>query len=731
MSESPSKANKASEMSSSAPTTPVASSNGDTSTSPEKKKSPRINNVSRGKKGPKKGIALNAKAGEFTPQVGRKDPTPLSPDLVPPEDRRKSLQEFKWPKTMTSIIPFNSNTSLFKDEDKNFLRMLCMEDQAHIFDKWEGLGKNDKMKKECVATLQKLNASYPGGIKAYLSSARTLLADAAKGKNPLEGWIPEVPKGAELTPGTHEFKAKEAIGMNEIGKVGFVLVAGGLGERLGYSGIKIGLPTESVTGCTYIELYCRQIKALQKRYCSGNDKLSLAIMVSGDTLAGTEELLKRNKNFGVDITLMQQEKVLALGNSDAKISMAGPYEPDSKPHGHGDVHMLMHSTGTAKKWASEGKKWLAFFQDTNGLAFTTLAAVLGVSAELGLDVNSVCVPRVAKQAVGAIAKLSHKDTGKTMTVNVEYNQLDPLLRDTINPEGDVNDPNTGMSMFPGNINQLIFSLEPYCEVLEATQGIMGEFVNPKYTDSTMTAFKKPTRLECMMQDYAKVLEGDKAERVGFTMFPGWICYSPCKNNVTDAAAAVQKGVPPASAWSAESDQYYAQAQILRHVGCQVEKGDEKTFLGIPANNGPKIVIDASTALFSSEFAKVFPFPNRIKISAKSTLVLEGDIVVEALDLDGTLIAKAAPGHNLKILAYGEEGRVTNAGYSLEEVPSKANVTEVVKMRGFTLVKGGQTTVDTASSDQAGHSDEFVYSGGALVAGPLFEEEPSSDCKCFC
>lgn len=28
-------------------------------------------------------------------------------------------------------------------------------------------------------------------------------------------------------------------------------------------------------------------------------------------------------------------------------------------------------------------------------------------------------------------------------VNVEYNQLDPLLRATINPEGDVNDPKTG------------------------------------------------------------------------------------------------------------------------------------------------------------------------------------------------------------------------------------------------------------------------------------------------
>lgn len=30
-----------------------------------------------------------------------------------------------------------------------------------------------------------------------------------------------------------------------------------------------------------------------------------------------------------------------------------------------------------------------------------------------------------------------------MTVNVEYNQLDPLLRATVSPEGDVDDPQTG------------------------------------------------------------------------------------------------------------------------------------------------------------------------------------------------------------------------------------------------------------------------------------------------
>lgn len=44
-------------------------------------------------------------------------------------------------------------------------------------------------------------------------------------------------------------------------------------------------------------------------------------------------------------------------------------------------------------------------------------------------------------------------SGRSMVINVEYNQLDPLLRASGYPEGDVN-CETGFSPFPGNINQV-------------------------------------------------------------------------------------------------------------------------------------------------------------------------------------------------------------------------------------------------------------------------------------
>lgn len=41
--------------------------------------------------------------------------------------------------------------------------------------------------------------------------------------------------------------------------------------------------------------------------------------------------------------------------------MHNSLEIETKPHGHGDVHVLLHQKGLANKWLNEGKKWVIFF----------------------------------------------------------------------------------------------------------------------------------------------------------------------------------------------------------------------------------------------------------------------------------------------------------------------------------------------------------------------------------
>ena len=87
--------------------------------------------------------------------------------------------------------------------------------------------------------------------------------------------------------------------------------------------------------------------------------------------------------------------------------------------------------------------------------YQTLPAALGVSSRLGLAMNSITVRRPPGEAAGAICKLI-SDSAPPLVINVEYNQLDALLREN-GGGGDTAD-GSGYSPYPGNINILIFEV---------------------------------------------------------------------------------------------------------------------------------------------------------------------------------------------------------------------------------------------------------------------------------
>jgi UDP-sugar pyrophosphorylase len=76
---------------------------------------------------------------------------------------------------------------------------------------------------------------------------------------------------------------------------------GGLGERLGYDGIKVALPAEITSGKCYLQIYCEHILALQARVQVATGQpvvLPLGIMTSDDTDKLTRKLLARHNYFG-------------------------------------------------------------------------------------------------------------------------------------------------------------------------------------------------------------------------------------------------------------------------------------------------------------------------------------------------------------------------------------------------------------------------------------------------
>ena len=584
--------------------------------------------------------------------------------------------------------------------DQAYAATLCTDDigQKHIFDAWPDAGTDDDKKAACLEQCRQLDSSYPGGIKAYVASARKLLAQSQRGENPLGGWSPSVPAdGYDLTPGTADYEKYERAGLALASQVGFVVPAGGLGERLGFHGVKFELPSEVSTGARVLQVYADYMLATARAAEDGAiapaaSSPPLAIMVSDDTEAGIRMLLESYGFFGLDparIVLLKQEKVAALSDANATFAMSDPYTISTKPHGHGDVHFLLHSKGICKKWHSEGIRWLHFFQDTNTLYFSNFLATLGVSATHEIAVNLVSCPRKAKEAVGAVCKLSHDDGVRTMVCNVEYNQLEPMLLAAGFSEGDVNEADTGFSKFPGNINQFIIDLTKWLSAVKKSNGAIDEFINPKYTDSTRTAFKSATRLECMMQDYVKTVPSDQV--VAFTRYPLWQGYFPCKNDIVSAAKLSASGVPPHSASSSEMAVYHMHAQSLRTIGCSIAEPVDKTYRGVTVSVGPRIVLHPTFAPCFTLLQAKLPEPSKVTVSAKSTLVLIGSqIIIEELSLDGALVCEVADTGRLTIKSL----EVVNDGWDFMELDDEgfAKADEPTQIRGYTLEKKGQRVI---------------------------------------
>ncbi len=598
---------------------------------------------------------------------------------------------------MRDPISSHRAAGFFTPAEDALITRLLDAGQAHLFTAWPPLGGADTEKRAMLARLARCDASIPGGLVSYLQRARVLLAEARAGGRPYAGYLPNVPDKVVLTALGPEHREAERRGLAAARGLAVVLVAGGLGERLGYHGIKLDIPPEITTGRSYLELYARTLRAIADR---AGRAVPLVIMTSGQTHDGTRRSLEDNGYFGLDpelVWMLQQELVPALADDQAHIALDGSLRILLKPHGHGDVHALLHASGVARRLAERGCTHLLFIQDTNGQVVNTMLPALGVAVERRWAFGTVTIPRVPGEAVGALVRLRKGD--RELTINVEYNQLDALLR-AAGKAGDVADE-TGYSPYPGNTNTLVVEMARYLTVLERTGGVIAEFANPKYADAERTRFSTPTRLETMMQDLPKLFT--RGERVGITVMETQIAFSPGKNKLSAAQSKAAQGQPARNATAAESDLYAVARRKLAAVGVQVEPSEETRFAGVPFASGARVVIDPSFALTLGELSERF---RGGFLGREAHLVLEGTgLDVEDLQLRGrsALVLRAGPGVTLRVRGLHLDGEgmalvpLTEAELDSEETPDH------LKIRGYRRVDHGciRIEIDTPGTWEVG------------------------------
>jgi UDP-sugar pyrophosphorylase len=323
------------------------------------------------------------------------------------------------------------------------------------------------------------------------------------------------------------------------------------------------------------------------------------------------------------VTLIKQEKVPCFQGIDGQLALETKGEGvvlQTKPHGHGDVHSLLYSSGLCSSWSRMGKRFVVFFQDTNALALHCVPALLGTAAAENSAFQFVTIRRKPGEKVGAICAIQSPGDQRTPCVqNVEYNELEPLLI-AATGKGDVAEAD-GYSRFPGNINMFSISLKEYNQCLELSKGVIPEFINPKFT-ADKKSLSSSARLECMMQAFP-LHEAFRKHKVSFVSFDRAACFSPIKNNSQEAAAAKSKGIPMENAVSCEEDVYEMNRRWLAAAGAVIHPNSETKLL-------PAVILDASFALAFVDVKRALQSdPNTtLEIGSNATLFIEGPVIFQ-------------------------------------------------------------------------------------------------------
>ena len=203
-----------------------------------------------------------------------------------------------------------------------------------------------------------------------------------------------------------EQQAREAIAVGEgllaDGKVGFLLVAGGQGSRLGFDGPKGLYPVGPVTGAPLFTWHAARIHAARRR---SGVRHPWFIMTSRTNDAATRRWFEENDHLGLGadtVHFFVQSMLPALDSAGGMIFSA-PGELFLAPNGHGGTLEALARSGMLERAAAEGIEQLSYFQVDNPLVRPADPLFLGLHALEGAEMSSkVVAKRDADEKVGVL-----------------------------------------------------------------------------------------------------------------------------------------------------------------------------------------------------------------------------------------------------------------------------------------------------------------------------------------
>ena len=247
------------------------------------------------------------------------------------------------------------------------------------------------------------------------------------------------PKGAITPIGAMELpeiREKEesfkATGIEALkaGKVAAVLLAGGMGTRLGSDNPKcmynIGLTKD-------VYIMQRLIENLQDVNNASGAVVPLFIMTSDKNNEATVNFMKEHENFGypADKIFFFIQEMAPATDYDGKVYMEAKDKIASSPNGNGGWFISLEKAGLVEKMDELGVEWLNCFAVDNVLQRIADPVFVGATIQSGAACGAKCIRKAAPDEKVGVMCL---EDGRPSIV--EYYELTDELMNAKNEKGD-------------------------------------------------------------------------------------------------------------------------------------------------------------------------------------------------------------------------------------------------------------------------------------------------------
>lgn len=216
--------------------------------------------------------------------------------------------------------------------------------------------------------------------------------------------------------------AEEGRAYLKSGRMGVVVVAGGMATRLGTPHPKGMFPIAPVSGRSLFHLLAEQVLALTQRY---QIEIPYLVMTSEATHAETQQWFEQNHWFGLDaknVFLFQQGTAPAFDLANGQLLMSSQSSLALNPDGHGGLPFAMQRHGLLQELQSRGVETLFYHQVDNPLVHVCDPAFIGMHLQQAADVS---VKFVSKQTPAERVGLLVEINGRPRMI--EYSDLPESL----------------------------------------------------------------------------------------------------------------------------------------------------------------------------------------------------------------------------------------------------------------------------------------------------------------